>query len=119
MKPMAALILVLLILLQLFMCIGVYILRNSTTETAFIAHEALARMGNHSSTPITYKGAQLPLECSQSVRTCIQSSAESDNAYSNLLNSAFQLLLVGLGLQLALAVCVLLIPNRVWKRLDG
>lgn len=119
MKPAAALILALAILTQGFLTYGMYALRESTADVAAKAQTALAAMPADPNVPVSFKGSQLSIECSKTLRVLVESSAVRDSALGGTFRNAYPLMLTVLGLQVALAVVLFLVPGRVWRRIDG
>ena len=119
MKPTAALLLALAVLIQGFLTYGVNALRTSTIDTAAKAQTALAAMPADRNAPISFAGSQLSVECSKTLRPLVEASAISDSSLGGVLNNALPLMLFVLAFQVALGVVLFLVPGRIWKRIDG
>ena len=119
MKPAAALLLVLTIVIQAFLVYGVYGMRASTLDVAEKARMTLAGLPPDRSASISLGGAQLSEDCSKTLRSLIEASAVRDSALGGALTNGMPLLLSGLALQVALGVVLFMVPGRVWQRIDG
>lgn len=119
MKPTAALLLALSVLVQGFLTYGVYGMRVSTADTAAKAQTTLAGMPADRNASILFGGSQLSAECSKTLRAIVESSALRDSSLGGWLTNMLPLMLFILGLQVALAVVLFFVPGRVWQRVDG
>lgn len=119
MKPTAALLLALAVLIQSFLTYGVYGMRASTADTAAKAQTALKSMPADRNATISFGGSELSAECSKVLRVLVESSAVRDASLGGWLTNMFPLMLGILVLQVALAGVLFLVPGRVWQRVDG
>jgi hypothetical protein len=119
MKPTAALLLALAVLIHGFFTYWVYAMSASTADTAAKAQAALAAMPVDRNAPVSFAGSQLSMECSKTLRPLIEASAVRDSSLGGALNNAVPLMLFVLVLQIAIGVVLFLVPGRVWQRIDG